>query len=526
MMHDVPAEAASYSVPAPGGFRARMMRNVVASFSRVIAVSLVALLLPAFLIHHLPVTTYAAWVLIIQLGAYVSYLDLGIQTAVSKFVAEHDARNDLAAASRHASAGLMLMVMAALLGLILTIALAWRVPSLFAEMPANLFRDVRISVLLVGASLSFSLVCAVYSAVFLGLQRYWTPTIITILNRAAFTAVTIVIVSLHGSLIAMGLGVALVNVIAGLIQIAAWRNQVRHIRLSFSLVEAQVLRRVARFCSMQSIWTGAMLCISGLDVAIVGHFDYVQTAYYSIATMPTNFMLLIMSTLMNPLMPASSALSTQRSPSQMGDFLGRATRYTAIMLLLSGLPLMVCGYPILRLWVGPSYAVNTLTYLRILVFANIIRNLCAPYATMITAIGRQEAAIVAAVSEAFVNLGCSIYLASRFGAIGVALGTVLGSFVSILLHFTVTMRFTRTRLAITPYQLLFAGLLRPWIIALPSILFLPLWWRSSGGMGMGLTAVWAITTLALAWYVALTRTERDDLLNLLKKPRAAWRLAY
>ena len=61
----------------------------MASLARVAVVSLVALALPAYLTHHLPVTTYAAWILILQLGAYVSYVDLGIQTGVSKFVAEY-----------------------------------------------------------------------------------------------------------------------------------------------------------------------------------------------------------------------------------------------------------------------------------------------------------------------------------------------------------------------------------------------------------------------------------------------------
>ena len=80
----------------PGGWAATVSKNIVASLARVIVVSLVALVLPAYLTQHLPVSTYAAWVLILQLGAYVSHLDLGIQTGISKFVAEYHARGDQA----------------------------------------------------------------------------------------------------------------------------------------------------------------------------------------------------------------------------------------------------------------------------------------------------------------------------------------------------------------------------------------------------------------------------------------------
>src|SRR6185312_10821285 len=73
-----------------------------------------------------------------------------IQTAVSKFVAEYEAKGDRDSAGRHASAGLVLMMLAGTLGVALTLALAWQVPNLFHTMPASLYHDVRTSVVLVG----------------------------------------------------------------------------------------------------------------------------------------------------------------------------------------------------------------------------------------------------------------------------------------------------------------------------------------------------------------------------------------
>lgn len=518
MIRDLPADGVQGEVlPAPRGFRATILRNISASFFRVVAVSLVSVVLPAYLIHHLSVQTYAAWVLIIQLAAYVSYLDMGIQTAVSKFVAEYDARKNHIAAGRYASAGLALMAIAGILGLGLTVFLAWRVPSLFGAMPANLYRDVRISVLLVGFSLSVSLMCAVYSAVFLGLQRYWIPTAITILNRGSFVAVVIAVVALHGTLAAMGLAVAIVNVVTGVSQVLMWRQQASHVRLSPRLVQRSILKNVARFCSLQSIWTAAMLCVVGLDITIVGHYDYLQTAYYSIATLPTTFMLMIVASMLGPLMPACSAMSTQRTPVEMGSFLARATKYSTLVLLLIGLPLIVFGLPILRLWVGSSYASQSIGYLRILVFANIIRNLCAPYATMIVATNKQGAAVVTALSEALVNLGSSLYLASRYGAIGVAIGTVIGSFVSIALHFFITMHYTRRTLATSRSRLFVHGILKPSVVAIPSLALFPIWFPAYRiTVSAGFVAVWIASTIFLASYVGLNRQERTEIIQLAK----------
>jgi O-antigen/teichoic acid export membrane protein len=524
VVRDLPEQAQ----PEASGLAATISRNIVASLARVLVVSLVALVLPAYLTHRLPVTTYAAWVLILQLGAYVSYLDLGIQIGVSKFVAEHESRGDNAGASRHASAGLALMLAAGILGVGLAIILAWQVPRLFSTMPANLYHEVRTSLLLVGSSLSFGLVCAVHSAVFQGLQRYWIPMMLSIVNRALYAAIVIAVVALHGNLVAMGSAVALVNVATGAMQVIAWRKRASHVALSFRLVEFGVLKDVTRFCSLQSIWTIAMLCITGLDIAIVGHYDYVQTAYYSIATLPTNFMLMIAAAVIGPIVPASSAISTQRSPVEMGDFLARITRYGAVTLLLTALPLLVYGFVVLRVWVGPEYAIHTIRYLRILILANVIRNLCAPYAAMVVGTGRQGAGILTAVSEAIVNLGSSLYLASRYGAIGVAIGTLIGSFVSVGLHFLVTMPLTHRTLTISPSRLFLKGFLQPSVIVIPSVVLVALGWSSTSlrlSQAAAAAAGWALSTGAVTWFGALNDEERSDLTRLWGRWRRLLRAA-
>jgi O-antigen/teichoic acid export membrane protein len=208
-------------------------------------------------------------------------------------------------------------------------------------------------------------------------------------------------------------------------------------------------------------------------------------------------------------------MSTQKSAREMGDLLARATRYTTILLLLTGLPLIVCGFPILRLWVGPDYARHTLNYLRILVFANVVRNLCAPYATMICATGRQGAATASAISEAVVNLGSSMYLASRFGAIGVAEGTVLGSFVGIALHFALSMHLTHETIAISRSRLFLKGLLQPGVIALPSLALLPLWWSHAAITPLFVVS-WGLSTLVLAWFSGLSGNERASMTHLFR----------
>jgi O-antigen/teichoic acid export membrane protein len=491
-------------------------RNSFFSMGRLFASATVALVLPAYLTHKLPVATYSAWVLILQMSAYVSYLDLGIQTGISKYVAEFEARKDPIGSSIRASAGLALMLCASGLGILLTLVLAWYVPEIFHEMPRALYGDVRVSLIFVGISLSVGLLCSTFSAVFFGLQRYAVPMVISVTNRILFTAVVLMAVYCRSSLTVIGALVATVNIVTGLLQVEAWRRFARRVHLSLRGLDFSIVREMLSYCSTLAIWSAGMLCVSGLDITIVGHYDFGQTSFYSIATLPTSFAMSIMGAALAPLLPTASALGVQRTPLQMGEILCRVTRYSTIFLFASGLPLLVAGYFILRIWVGQDYASHTLPYLRILVIANMLRNACMPYASMLVATNSQRFAIAGAVAEAIVNLSSSLYLVRHIGAIGVAYGTLIGSVVSVGMHFAVSMHYTYPKLRASRPHLLLAGFGRPALIAVPSLLLMRLWWRAAEpAFTPILWVLWAVSTLLAGWYVSLTGDERSRIVEVL-----------
>ena len=500
--------------PVTRSAAATVTRNSVLSVGRLLATTLIALILPAYLAHHLPVKVYGAWILILQMSAFVGYLDFGVQAGVAKFVAEYRERGDSEGAARRVSAGMAIMVVAAILGVLLTLILAWQVPVIFREMPAALYGDVRISLILVGISLSVFLLCSVPSAIFLGLQRYGVPTTLALVDRVLYTAVVLAAVRLHWSLAAMGAAVAGAHLAVGALQVIAWKKLASEVQISLRGLDRAVMRQMLGYCSVLALWTLGMLCVTGMDVTIVGHFDFSQTAFYSIATMPTNFLVAILGAAIGPLLPAASALSTRVDPAAMGQMLQRLTRYAVLLLGLSGLPLLVGGYWILKLWVGPGYAGTAVGYLRVLVIANMIRNIGLPYATMLVATGRQRVAIAGAIAEAVVNLTASLLLARHMGAMGVAVGTLLGSVVSIGMHFAVGMHYTRTNFAVGRWPLLLRGVCRPALMAVPSLICARLWWSAAAPQfGLVGWSVWAVSTLLVGWFLCVDSGERDTLLK-------------
>lgn len=186
-----------------------------------------------------------------------------------------------------------------------------------------------------------------------------------------------------------------------------------------------------------------------------------------------------------------------------------ATRYCTLLLSLFGLPLVFGAYPVLKLWIGRSYATQSIYFLQVLILGNVIRQLGYPYSLAVIATGKQHLATIAAIAEALVNICVSLYLVQRIGAVGVAIGTVIGALVSMGLHLTLSMRYTQSAIAISRRNFVIQGILRPLLCTTPSLLLIPAWNRFAMlPWSIPWLVAWSTATLLIAWQVALTETDR------------------
>ncbi len=492
-------------------------RNVVSVGFSLFVSAASGVLLPSYLTHHLSAQIYGGWILILQMSSYVGILDFGMQMAIAKYVAQHTAADDEHAVNQHASASTAIAILSGVIGLVASVVLALLVPSFFKSMPPAISHDVAKGVLLVGSSTAFMLACSPFMAFFRGLQRYAVPTASVVANKLAYVVVMIALVATHRSLTTMGWSMAALNVVTGVGQVWAWRRMLPHIQVRRRLVEWPIARQMLQYCAVLGIWTTGMLFITGLDLTIVGHYDFSATAFYAIAATPITFLILLMQAALNPLMPAVSALSVTRTAEAMGAMLARSTRYTTLLLEVAGLPLLLFGFSILTVWVGPAYARHSLGPMRLLIVAQIVRNLCATYATMVIGTGRQRDATLSTLCEAASNLLFSILLGKLYGAIGVAAGTLIGAVIGVLVHFVISMRKTQNSFRISPGRLFRAGVLRPGVAALPTLLLLPLF---RGPIPVPNTLIfmlaWVAATGALACRFGLNAEERSELMAVVR----------
>src|SRR3954469_10334168 len=128
----------------------KILRGSASNLARVALSALLSLVLPPLLVHRLQPAEYGAWVLILQISGYINLLELGLQTAIAKFVAEYDASGDGQAAARILSSSFAILCASALVGAAAIGVIAWQVPQIFHQMPTHLYLGVRVGILLIG----------------------------------------------------------------------------------------------------------------------------------------------------------------------------------------------------------------------------------------------------------------------------------------------------------------------------------------------------------------------------------------
>lgn len=468
-----------------------LIKNAIANVVRGSAAAVVAFILPPFLVRAMTTDEFGVWSLVLQLSAYTAFLDFGVQTAVGRFVAhanelqDHDQRDQIVSTSFALLAGSALLALLAMAGL------SWQLPNLFRDLPPSLHADARLALLIVGGVAAIGLPASVFNGIFIGLQRNEIPAAIIGGSRVLSTILVIAAAYLGGSMVVMATIVAGMNLLSYIVQYWASRRLALDVRLSPQLISKRAGREIVGYCFSLSIWTFATMLVTGLDLTLVGIFDFEAVGYYSIAASLITFVAGLQSALFSTLIPEAAMLGARENSRQLGTMLISSTRYGMFILLVSGLPLLIGAQTILTLWVGPDYAVGGALLVQILVVANIIRLAALPYTMLLIGTGQQRLVTITPLVEGFSNLIVSVILGAILGAAGVAIGTLVGAIVGLICHIVINMPRTRG-IAVQPSRYVKAGLLRSLVCAIPFT-----------AAGLALLALGEIRPLALIMTIGL-----------------------
>jgi O-antigen/teichoic acid export membrane protein len=445
-----------------------IVKNAFANVARGGADALITLLLPPFLTRILPAEKYSTWLLILQIAMYVNLLDFGIRTAIGRFIAHANELQDTKLRDGVVSTALAILGVSGLVALLMIFSISLQLPNIFRDMPSNMYKDAQISLMIVGFSLSVGVPFAVFSSIFIGLQRYDVPAWILGISKLLGALLVIFVAFLNQNLIWMSVALSASNIFGFAWLLIASKKFTQGLKISKDFVSKKMAKEIFDHCFSLSIWSLAMLMINGLDMTLVGYFDYKNLSYYGTAASLVIFISGLQGTIFAVLMPNAAALAARDNSENLGKMLLTSTRLGVIILFFTGIPLITFAEQILTIWIGKDYGINGAILLKILVIANMIRLSTAPYASILVGTGQQRLVLITPFLEGFVNLSASMLMATSMGATGVATGTIFGSCVCLISHAFYNIPRTKI-ITCKSSQFIIDGLIRPSICFIPLI---------------------------------------------------------
>jgi O-antigen/teichoic acid export membrane protein len=450
--------------------RATVMKNAAFNVLRGCAAALAALALPHFLTRSLDAPRFAAWSLMLQIAAYASFLDFGLQTAVSRFVAQALELEQHERRDRLVENAFVLLLLAGTLAFVLIAAVIAGAPHFFRGVPSTLLGEFQLAALILAAGAALALPLNTFSGVLIGMHRNEGPALAIGGSRAAGVILAILAAQRTRSLPVLAACIAIAAVAGGLAQIPLALRRMPSLRRLKPRLNPALAAELLRYCGGLTVWSLGMLVVSGLDVTLVAHFQFAAVGCYAVAASVIALMAGLNSSVLSAFLTPQAALHARGERKRLSALLRRTTRGNSLLNFSLILLAILFGHPLLRLWVGESYAIRALPVLIILATAQAIRLAGAPYCMMLIATGEQSKGIWSGVLEAAVNLATSLWLAQRMGYIGVAWGTLIGAIAGLAALLLYTLPRTQ-QIPFSRWRLLESALLRPLLCLSPMAAF-------------------------------------------------------
>src|SRR5665213_3384403 len=177
----------------------RFAFNVIMNWIAMAVGMAVPFFLTPIVIRSLGATAYGVWILAVSTVSYLSILDLGLRSAVIRFVSKAQAQGKPEDATSAIGAALWFRLLIAAGVAILSVLLAWVFPDLFKKIPPDLVRAAQITVLMCALGVAITLVSGVFGAVLAATNRFDVLSAVTMVQTAARAiGVILILRSGHG----------------------------------------------------------------------------------------------------------------------------------------------------------------------------------------------------------------------------------------------------------------------------------------------------------------------------------------
>ncbi len=382
--------------------------------------SVLALAIVPFVVHRLGPDLYGLLEVVAVVGGFAGLLNLGIGTALSKYVSELYWRRDWVRIRDLFQTAFGMALLAGVGACLAVIAFRGPLASALFHGSEAASRASLLALVFTGLGVMLSLSTEPLAAIPQALQRFDLCNLVRTVIATVTGLGTVLVLAIGYSVRA----VLTVDLCSGLIALLAYAHFARGLIPGIRFrprVRWRDLRYMLRFSLPIVVASVASFAVHSFDRIVVAHYlPIAAVAFYTIPYALGQKTWKVVSNITSVVLPSASELSSKQAHVKVQDLYLRATK----MVLLLSTPviavLMAIPAPILRYYVGEDFAVRGHLALRLLAAGFLLNILGHVPFVVAQGIGRPLIPARYSLFNAAANVSLFVLLIPRYGIAGAA----------------------------------------------------------------------------------------------------------
>lgn len=495
--------------------------GVLLSYLNMVLGSIIPLVYTPIMLRLLGQAEYGVYGLAHSVTAYLSLLNLGLGSAIVRYLAKYRVEGDTDGVRRVLGLFLMLYSCAAVLICVVGGGLAICTDRLFAQgLTESEIAKMRILVLIMTVSVAISLPISTFASLLTAYERFVFTKVVAIITTVAIPVFNLVVLYMGRGSVGMAVIGVSVQLLSGVMHVV-YCGKTLKIMPTFRKMPMYLLKELAVFCLFMIIATIADLLYWSTDKVLIGAtLGSVAVAIYNVGGVFTSIMQNLAQAISQVFTPKISMMATKKDQSmdEISDIMIRVGRlqFFIVSFILSGYA--VFGQCFIRIWAGEEYAEAYYVALLTMIPLSVPLIQSIALAT-ITAQNKHRFRAVVYVVIAVVNVISTWLVLPYWGIVGAAACTMMaftvgsGIVMNIYYYRVVKLDIPRFweniyKIAIVPLLLAVCG----WFVVNP-LLYLNSWLELFIG-----ALLYSVVFWLLNWFVNMNRSEKQLLLgNVIKR---------
>lgn len=401
--------------------------NAISNWIALAANIMVGFLLTPYLIEHLGMERYGIWALIISIIGYYGLLELGVSSAIMRYVARYVGQRDYNSLNRTTNTAIAILSFIGSVIIVVSILVENKLAGFFHIEPQN-YESFKITVILLSITTCIMLPGNVLRVVILAHERFVVCNIINIIHSILKAGLFCLVLYNGGGLVHLSMVFCALSLFVLFINFAVIRHCFKYMSFSIGLISRSTARDLISFGFFSFVAQIGILLSTKLDAAIVGRFISMHVVgVYNVAALMYGYLLNLIISLSGVLQPRLAALAGTATKTEFNGYIIRYSIIVANYAVAMGVTAFCLSEDFLKLWLPRSFqdtnlATITFQLLLIALMAGIMQDVSA---NALRAVKKHKYYAYQTIIEGIAHVTLSIFLVRRFGIIGVAIGAVI-----------------------------------------------------------------------------------------------------